>query len=358
MTTLSASIFVIGGLAFTAIALLLTPLVMRCLAARHQWQKVLLVHAVTALVVYIVWGGITWSSPFQVYLGTVTVILVMAAGIATDMMRVIRTKGAQLLPLNIIRAVCVVFLAAISAVFLGRTALELGLTNSSPVLKREITSLQFTIGFDGIDMPASVTHVAERTLDVWVHKHEFWPKISVRGTGRRFLFPRIEADLPFELYLATTRPLQQPVLPGGKLASTVSFAVSDIVLVKCAEEKDQCFAVRPVAKPYPESVKPTLSFAPAYERFTFSVKIPDELGLAADLSFTFQNFTLRPMGFGPLSSVNDSGNIWLLRAWDWFPKQVRNNCNNWGLVSEWRLCNITADTWETIEANKKKAARS
>lgn len=355
MTNLSTSVFVIGCLALIGVAILLASPVTRWLHARHQWKMLLLTYTAAGTFVFLVWGGITWASPLQVYLGIGAVAFALAAGAAADIMRA--ASGQGLIPMNFGRALLVLVISTLSAICLGRTALELGVTNNSPVIERDVTMVRFKIAYDGREIPATVTTVEERTLDVWVQRHEFWPRVVPYGRGQRFLFPKIEADLPFELYLSTTSPIKQPSIKNGRLVTTVSHSIGDVVMVACAPGTDKCFALRPTSQAYPERTSSLTDTAKPYEWFTFTLNLPEGLRLPRESTLTFKDFSLRPVKSGPLVGTPAEGNIWLLRAWDWFPKRVREGCNNWGKLAEWRLCDISSDTWQAIEANKKKAAR-
>lgn len=338
MTNLSTSVFVIGSLALIAVAILLASPVTRWLHARHQWKMLLLTYTAAGTFVFLVWGGITWASPPQVYLGIGAVAFALTVGAAADIMRA--ASGRGLVPMNFGRALLLLVMATLSAVCLGRTALELGVTNNSPVFERDVTTVQFRIVYDGREIPATVTTVEERTLDVWVQWHEFWPRVLPYGRGQRFLFPKIEADLPFDLYLSTTSTIKQPSIKNGRLVTTVSHAIGDIALVTCAPDADKCFTLRPTSQASPERTSSLTDSAKPYERFTFVLHLPEGLGLPRESTLTFKDFSLRPVKSGPLVSAPEAGNIWLLRAWEWFPKRVREHCNNWGKVAEWRLCEL------------------
>lgn len=351
---ISIAVFLFGCVTLILSALLLvSPVAAFC---RTTWQRVALSYLTASIFALIAWNTIVWNGPIWVGGGIAFFFVLPLGSLFADIRKVAGTQNSmptQLLCGSFGRSLALVPLSIITAVFLGRTAVEVGVTNGMPIFFRTAMQFDFTIELDGQDYPAKFVSVNEKTFHVWTPRHEAWPNAVPFAPGLRNDFPKVITKLPFEIYMTSFPELFSAQEFYG--SRPLSHAFSNIAVVHCPTASTSCFRTSPQVKESADAAFGDQLSGKGTNTLYFKAMIPEnENAEPREYLFSFKNIQTKYLSAGPFTDVPENGSLWLLTAWDWFPADHKRKCNNTGFLSEWRLCNISNETREVIRQNQAK----
>ncbi len=351
---ISIAVFLLGSVALIFAALLLAGPVSA--VARKTWQRVGLSYLAASFLAFLMWRGAVWSGATWVAISIALIFLLPIAGLFSDLRKIAGTQQPtfkQLLVGNFSRSLILISLCILTAILFGRIAVEIGITTSMPTFYRTATQYDFVIEFEGQDYPARFVYVDEKTLHVWTRRHEFWPTVMPFAPGLQYEYPKISANLPFDIYMTSSARIYKEL--GSLYTALPPHALGNIALVYCPQTSTKCFKDRPLAKETKYAEYGTQLSGRMSSTLFFKSEIPKtENQGSKEFVFKFKNIRARRIDAGPFAKLKEGGNIWLSTAWDWFPSDHKRKCNNIGFLGEWRLCNISNETWKEIRLNQAK----
>ena len=230
--------YVLTGIFFIVTNFLLHQLLKERVEGLAKPRRIIFVFGLASLVTYTTWAAITWTSPYHIYFTFSLLAVSVIYALRKDYLTFSDDRSYKNLLKGKVAILSFLIVANFLTSFVGATsAYTLGLSLRLPVAQRQETQFQFTIGYNSKDYPAALVTLTEQNYIIQKDKKSFIPILTL--SHNNWSYPRVIADLPFELYIHFS-PF--PVKTHVKIGKGTSFSniFRNISILECSQDKQLC----------------------------------------------------------------------------------------------------------------------